>query len=101
MMDNGNDAVTVAVLTTELRHLDERSSERHDELVRRFDRHEEDHKEQAGAFDRICDRLTALEHWRTKHRAELGTLARVNAAISASFVALGELARWLLSRGSP
>ena len=98
-MVDDNDRVTIAVLKTELTHLDKRSDERHQELVRRFDRHEEDHKEEAETFKAACNRITNLEHWRTEHKAEIGKLAKINAVISAACVALAELGRWVISRG--
>ena len=61
MAPDGNDTVTVAVLEIKLAHLDERARERHQEAMRRWDKHEGEHKEEAVAFGKVCERVADLE----------------------------------------
>lgn len=100
MVQDANGRVTIAVLKSEMRHLDERSRERHEELVRRFDRHEADHRAQSESFEKVCERVAEIEKWQEGQKERTGTLARISALMSAAVFGIGELIRWVASRGA-
>jgi len=93
-VDEDTQALSVALLKKETEHLDELARLRHQELIRRWDRHETDHKVYAKAFTRVCERVAEIETQQRVEKEKRGALARLAAGVSAGAVLLAEAIRW-------
>ena len=92
--DEETEAVSVALLKQETKHLDEMARLRHKEMIERWNRHETEHKVYAKAFARWCERVTEIETEQRVQKAERGAVARLAAGVSAGAVLLAEAIRW-------
>jgi len=92
--DEETQAVSVALLKQETKHLDEMARLRHKEMIGRWDRHEAEHKVYAKAFTRVGERVAEIETEQRVQKAERGAVARLAAGVSAGAVLVAEVVRW-------